>query len=109
MSTYFGLEVRETTSGVLRKDIGYKHIRVLWNGHTEFWTEVDDNFFRLDGDAPAGRPLKHRFLYPYAISEPVENFILFVNEVCRLANFGSSPNSGGVDEPAAVPFYLVVL
>ena len=87
MATYFGHETQIAAIGVMRNDTRYKHLRVLWNGHTEFWTEVDGNFFRLDGDGPGGEEREHRFLNPFPISEPVENFILFVREICRLANF----------------------
>lgn len=87
MSTYLAHENRITATGIMRKDITYSHIRVLWNGHTEFWTTVDDSYFRLDGDVPGGEKREHRFLYPYAVSEPVENFNLFVRKVCEIAKF----------------------
>lgn len=86
MAVGFGHEPRIASLGVVRSDIGYKHLRVLWNGHVEFWTEVDDFFFRFS-EVPGSRDVEKKFLYPYAISEPVENFILFVREVCRLATF----------------------
>lgn len=69
--------------GIARDDVAYRHLRVLWNGHAEFWTEVDDGSFRT-GDH---RDAEHRFLYPYALSEPVANFILFMRELCQIANF----------------------
>lgn len=84
MAFDIGHAPRMASVGILRSDIGYKHLRVLWNGHTEFWTEVSDSFFRF---SETGAQVKRRFLYPHAISEPVENFISFVREVCRLASF----------------------
>lgn len=86
MAVEFGHGPRITSIGVVRSDVRYKHIRVLWNGHAEFWTEVDDLFFRFS-EVPGSHEVETRFLYPYAISEPVENFILFVKEVCRIASF----------------------
>ncbi len=64
---------------------GYKQLRVFWSGQVEFWTEVDDRFFRFS--EAAGRQVEHRFRYPYAFSEPIENFIPFVRETRRLASF----------------------
>ncbi len=81
----FGQDTRVTSLGVVRTDIGYKHLRVLWNGHIEFWTEVENGFFRFS-EVPGGH-VEHRFLYPYAISEPIENFIRFAKEMCGLASF----------------------
>jgi hypothetical protein len=85
MNVGFGHEARITSVGVVRNGMAYKHLRVLWNGHTEFWTEVDEFFFRFS-EVPGGQ-VERKFLYPYAISEPVENFMLFVREICHLASF----------------------
>lgn len=85
MSTYSRHETSITALGVLRNDLSYKHLRVLWNGHTEFWTKVEDAFFRFS--ETSDREVERKFFYPYAISEPIENFLMFVREVCRIAKF----------------------
>lgn len=94
LSTLFGHENRMTTLGVMRTDIGYKHLRILWNGHTEFWTEIDDNHFRLDGDVPGGQRREHRFMFPYAIVETVANFVQFVINVFQTAGFDGQAEFG---------------
>jgi len=86
LTTYFGHENKIAAIGVMRKDIGYKHVRILWNGNVEFWTEADDDFFQFS-QSVGKREGEKKFLYPFAVSEPVENFILFVKEICRLASF----------------------
>ena len=61
----------------------FRHLRVFWNGHVEFWTSANDESFRWDELwlRTEGRV----FLFPYAIIEPAAIFPLLVEQICDIA------------------------
>ncbi len=71
-----------TDVGFICRDITFHHLRLLWNGHLEFWTAADDDSFRWGEVDVRGESL--HFLYPYAFIEPVENFILLMQRICEI-------------------------
>ena len=58
-----------------------RFLRILWNGHLEFWNPLTGHDFMGVGSRREGRPL----LYPYAFVEPAANFVLLVKAVCDVA------------------------
>lgn len=71
-----------TDIGLICRNTMYHHLRLLWNGHLEFWTAADDDLFRW-GDVDGGN---YHFLYPYAVIEPIEHFVLLVHRICTIAS-----------------------
>lgn len=78
-------EFQQTPLGLIGTRIDFRHLRLLWNGHLEFWTRADDSAFGWD-DALTRQPT-HAFLFPYAIIESAACFVRLVHEVCRVAEY----------------------
>lgn len=77
-------DFQQTAIGLICDRIDFRHLRTLWNGHVEHWTQVDDVSFHWE---ESNAPPPHRLLFPYAIIEPIECFAHLVREICRLANY----------------------
>jgi len=76
---------RQTAIGLICDRTDFRHLRLIWNGHVESWTRADDEAFHWD-QALAGPP-PWRFLYPYAIIEPVVSLVLLAKEMSRVAEY----------------------
>lgn len=77
-------QITQTAWGLAYSETRYRHLRVLWNGHIEFWTQVDGiDFFpeTLQGSRPS------RFMDPRALFEPVLSFLRVVQELARIADY----------------------
>lgn len=78
-------DFQQTSLGLIGTRIDYRHLRLLWNGHLEFWTPADDASFGFD-DLFAQQPT-HAFLLPYAIIESAACFVRLVQDICRVVNY----------------------
>jgi len=70
--------------GIVCERTDYHHLRLLWNGHVEFWTPADDDPFHWDESFGTQKP--YRFLFPLAIIEAAGCFVELAREVCRIAD-----------------------
>jgi hypothetical protein len=77
-------EFRTTSIGMVCERTDFHHLRLLWNGHIEFWTPADDDSFHWLESFGNQRP--YRFLLPLAIIEPAGCFVELAREVCRIAD-----------------------
>ena len=77
-------DFRRTGIGLVSSRTDFRHLRLLWNGHLEFWNRADDLDFHWD-EANSKPPF--RFLFPYAIIEAAECFVRLVREICRVADY----------------------
>ena len=77
-------DFRPSPVGLVCDRTDYNHLRLLWNGHIEFWTRVDDissEVVELHVQPP------YPLLHPCAIIEPVECFARLVHKVCQVADY----------------------
>lgn len=76
--------LRVTCDGIMTEPIDFRHLRLFWNGHIEFWNSGEDFYFdQINGlDEP-----DRSFLFPYAIIEPAENFVMLVLKICNIAEY----------------------
>ncbi|MCX6557424.1 MAG: ATP-binding protein [Candidatus Aminicenantes bacterium] len=80
----------KNSNGIFRENIEYKHLRIFWNGQCEFWVKIDDSFFRIYSGTGNGH--KNPFLYPYALIEPIANFIELIRRLIQI-----SKNNGTIE------------
>lgn len=76
-------QIIRDSNGLFRENSEYKHLKVYWNGHCEFWTKIDDSYFRIFSGTGNGH--KNPFLYPYALIEPIANFIEFIHQLILIS------------------------
>lgn len=77
-------DFRQTAAGLVCDRVDFRHLRLLWNGHLEFWTAVDNASFHWD-EFNAEPP--YRLLFPYAIIESAECFVRLVGGICGTAGY----------------------
>ncbi len=70
----------------------YHYLELLWNGHIEFRTSADDDFFHWDQATEKQRTLDD--LYPYAIVEPAPNLVMLTQEICRIVGYSGQMRFG---------------
>jgi len=76
-------EAQRTPVGLRCARTDFRHLRLFWNGHVEFWTSAADESFRWD---ELFRRTRGRvFLFPYAIIEPAAIFPLLTKQICEIA------------------------
>jgi len=78
-------DFRQTAIGLVCDRLDFRHLRLSWNGHLEFWTQADDESFHWD-EAFQVNPPWH-ILFPYAIIESAESFTRLAREVFRVADY----------------------
>jgi hypothetical protein len=78
-------DFQRTAIGLICTREDFRHLRLLWNGHVEFWTAVDDISFYWDEQHVKAD--KHVFLFPYAIIEPPVVFALLASKLCDAGQY----------------------
>lgn len=76
-----GQGLRQTAAGLRRPALDYKHLRLLWNGHMEFWHPADDMWISA-GEAES-RPVAERPFAPLVLIESTACFVLLTRDLCR--------------------------
>lgn len=77
-------DFQHTAIGMICDRTDFRHLRLLWNGHLEFWTRADDMGFHWD-EFNSQPP--YRLLFPYAIIEAAACFVRLMSQVCHLADY----------------------
>lgn len=77
--------VRRSQVGLLRPSVEYKHLRLYWNGHLEFWNEADDDWITF-GEWPSLPPEKRPFA-PLTLAESTAAFVRLTREICHAIDF----------------------
>jgi hypothetical protein len=75
---------RAAAIGLLCGRTDFHHLRLLWNGHLEFWTRADEVDFHWE-EFNAKPP--YRLLFPYAIIEAAECFVRLTSQMCQIAEY----------------------
>ncbi len=78
-----GEHLRQTPMGLQTEMIEYKHLRLLWNGHLEFWTPANDELISLGLDQRL--PVEDRSLEPLVLIEATASFVRLARAVWEIA------------------------
>ena len=77
-------DFRQTAIGLVCERTDFRHLRLLWNGHLEFWTRADDTAFHWDESN--SRP-PYRLLFPYAIIEAAACFVRLAAQIYHIDEY----------------------
>jgi len=78
-------DIRQTSWGLERAEYDYKHLRLFWNGHVEFWHPADDDWIRWY--EAQGLPVAARPFAPLSLIESTASFVLLAKAIAEVANF----------------------
>lgn len=72
---------RQTVAGLQIGAVDYRHIRMYWDGHLEFWTPADGESISWAMDKDKKIPVSDRSFNPLAIIEWVASFVQLARHV----------------------------
>jgi hypothetical protein len=75
--------LRQTAAGLRRPRIDFYHLRLLWNGHLEYWSAADSDVLTWGMDQ--NTPPAERSFNPLVIIESTATFIRLAREVWTMA------------------------
>lgn len=78
-------DIRQTAWGLERQGYEYKHLRLFWNGHLEFWNPADDDWISW-AEAP-GLPVVERPFAPLGLIESSASFVLLAKAIAEQGHF----------------------
>lgn len=78
-----GEGVRQSASGLRRPRLDFKHLRLLWNGHLEYWSAADTEV--LSWGIEQNLPAAQRSFNPLVIIESAASFIRLAKSVWTTA------------------------
>lgn len=78
-------DIRQTTWGLERPDYEYKHLRLFWNGHLEFWHPADDDW--ISWYEAQGLPVAERPFAPLSLIESTASFVLLAKAIAEVGGF----------------------
>lgn len=85
-------DFHHTAIGLICDRTDFRHLRLLWNGHLEFWTAADDSSFHWTESYNTEPPW--RILFPFAIIEPAACFVQTMINICRIAGYAGEVKFG---------------
>lgn len=79
-------DIRQTAWGLERPQYEYKHLRLFWNGHLEFWNPADDDW--ISWYEAQGLPVAERPFAPLSLIESTASFVLLAKAIAEVGGFG---------------------
>lgn len=76
-------DTQQTDVGLASGTLDYKHLRLLWNGHLEFWTPADSDW--ICWGMEQRQPVTSRPFNPHVIIETTASFIRLAHAVWSAA------------------------